>query len=149
MFQITLILDSDDTFLKVIDKNYNYFFANQFNPNSTTEWFSGDLKTLKGSLDDLEFRNMTFDVRTDLRGVKKLLNFNPYSIKLYQFNKPLSGSLVIESLHEASKTNILKQNGLKHTYSLSYEFLTISSFDENFIKLIAENFKELLPPETI
>lgn len=144
MFHVTLILDSDDILLKVIDKNFNDFFVHQFNPNPTIEWFSGDLKIKSESLKNIEFRNMTFDVRTDLDGVKKLLNFNSNGFNLYQFNKPITGSLLLETLKEASRNNILKQNGLQHIYSMSYEFLTISSFDEVFIETIRRIYSDLI-----
>lgn len=147
MFHVTLVLDSNDTFLKVIDQNFNHFFAHKFNPNATIEWFSGDLKTKSGSLKNTDFRNMTFDVRTDFEGVKELLNFSPYGMNLYQFNKPLSGSLVLESLNESSINKVLQQNGLQHTYSLAYEFLSISSFDEAYIESIRKIYHDLILSE--
>lgn len=66
---------------------------------------------------------------------------------MYQFEKPISDSLIIEYLPEKARYSILKQNGLKHFFFIDFEFITISSFDADFIKKIETNpiFKDRIP----
>ena len=110
----------------------------QFNPHEAVTWWQTDLKmshdlTLNGAW----VRNMHFDLKTDFLGLKELIKLNSRQLRIYQFEKEIPETLVIEHLPENAKTSILQNNGLKHIYWINFEFLTISSFDPDFISSVS------------
>ena len=84
---------------------------------------------------------MEMDVQTDLNGLKKILELNTNQLRIYQFEKPVSDTLEIKRLPEKYRNQILKQNGLKHFFFVDFEFITIGSFDSEFIAEIELNPK--------
>ena len=84
---------------------------------------------------------MEMDVQTDLNGLKEILEMNTNHLRIYQFDKPISDTLEIQKLPENNRNLILKQNGLKHFFFVDFEFITISSFESEFINGIKLNPK--------
>ena len=118
----------------------NHIFLHKFIPNETLQWWKTDLKSKNG----IEFRNlsvrlMEMDIQTELIELKQLLELNTNFLNVYQFDKPISDTLQVESLPENSKDKILKKNGLKHWFFIHFEMITISSFDDDFIEKIETN----------
>jgi hypothetical protein len=139
METISVEIDSNEDLWNVIDKKYNDILVHRFMPHEAVDWWQTSLK-IKDELFDLHVRNMEFDIRTDLEGLRKLLDLNTLYMSIYQFEKPVPGSLVLQHLPEQNAEAILKQNGLKHIFFCDHEHLTVSSFDESFIKDIAKKY---------
>ena len=140
MKEITFDINSNQEIWSLIDKDYNHIFIHKFMPNETIEWWKTDIKMKNNeTYEKLEVRNMEFDILTDLNGLKKILDLNTNQLRIYQFDKPVPNTLSIEYLPQNNRERILQQNGLKIFYFCDFEFLTISSFDEKFIKDIEDN----------
>ncbi len=140
MTSITIEINSNDEIWQLFDKGLNTIFVHKFNPHEAIEWWQTNLKTKNG----IEFKNlfvkqMSMDIMTDLDGLKEIVALNTNQLRIYQFEKPVSNSLDIERLPEASRNAILKQNGLHHTFFIDFEFITIASFEPKFINAIALN----------
>lgn len=145
MEEIIVDINSNEEIWTLIDKNYNHIFIHKFTPNEMIEWWKTDIRMKNNEIfEKLEVRNMKFDILTDLNGLKKILDLNTNHLRIYQFEKPISNTLSIEYLTQNNLEQILQQNGLKHFYFCDFEFLTISSSSEKFIKDIEDNelFKE-------
>jgi hypothetical protein len=95
-------------------------------------------------LDNIEVRNMAFDIQTNLEGLKKILEFNTHQLRIYQFEKPVPDTLDLDYLTDQNREKILLQNGLKHIYFCDFEFITIESYDTEFLNSIenSETFKD-------
>ena len=140
MKSITLEIESNSEIVSLFDKSVKYFFVHRFDPHPIMEWYKADVKLGDGfELKNANVRSMEFDLQTDLYGIKKILELNTNQLGIYQFDKVLPDTLVLEHLPEESKDMILKNNGLKHFFWIDFEFITIESFDSDFIKLIEEN----------
>ena len=141
MEKITIEIDSNEEVLKLIDKNINNIFIHKFMPNEVIEWWNTNITTNDGTeFENLNVRQMEMDVQTDLIGLKKILDLNTEQLRIYQFDKPISNTLEIDRLPEKNIYNILKQNGLKHFFFTDFEYLTIGSFDSEFISRIKSIF---------
>ncbi|ESU25053.1 hypothetical protein FEDK69T_02430 [Flavobacterium enshiense DK69] len=136
MKTIRVTIDSNDDILNVVDKNLNYIFIHKFMPNAAVEWWKTDLKMKTGEVFDFQVRNMEFDIQTDLDGLKIIIELNTNQLRIYQFDRPVPSTLSLELLPEKLRESILKQNGLKHIFFCDFEFLSISSFDEDYIDRI-------------
>ena len=142
MNEITFEINSDEEIWEFFDKEINSIFIHKFMPNETIEWWNTDLKTKNGTeFKKLSVRQMEMDIQTDLNGLKKILELGTRQLRIYQFEKPIPGTLEIERLPENNRNQILKQNGLKHFFWVNYEFLTVASFEVEFIKKIKLNLK--------
>ena len=142
MTEITFEINSNEEIWELFDKELNSIFIHKFLPNEVIEWWKTDLKTKKGSkLKNLNVRQMEMDVQTDLNGLKEILEMNTNHLRIYQFDKPISDTLEIQKLPENNRNLILKQNGLKHFFFVDFEFITISSFESEFINGIKLNPK--------
>lgn len=140
MYEITIEIDSNEYIWKFIDKNLSYIFISKFNPNSSISWWKTDLKVSESqTLENISVRNMSLDLQVDLVTLKKIIELNTQSLSVYQFDRPIPSTLLVTELMESSRENILRQNGLQHFFSINYEFLTVKSFNKNFIKNIQEN----------
>lgn len=140
MKSVTFEINSNSEIWELFDKSLNHIFLHKFIPNETLQWWKTDLKSKNG----IEFRNlsvrlMEMDIQTELIELKQLLELNTNFLNVYQFDKPISDTLQVESLPENSKDKILKQNGLKHWFFIHFEMITISSFDDDFIEKIETN----------
>ena len=139
MFSTTLTLTSNNIAFELINKEFNHFFIHQFTPNYYTDFYLSDIKNKYLQLEDTYIRRLHFDISADLNLVQKLLKINVPYLNIYQFNKIIPNSLIIENLNENVRDTILKQNGLQHKYFINNEFLSIYSFDKQFIDAIEEN----------
>ena len=140
MFEITIEINSNDDIWQIIDKEIDSIFIHKFNSNNAIEWWKTDLKPKKGNtIKNLSVRQMFCDIQTDLIGLKQILNLNCNQLRIYQFEKNIPDLLIIENLPEKSQFDILKQNGLRHFFFLDFEFLTIRSFDVDFINSISKD----------
>ncbi len=140
MKEITLEANSNEEIWSLFDHNIDIIFIHGFSLNESSEWYTIDLKTERG----LEFKNQSvrqleMDVQTDLNGLKKILQQNTRQLRIYQFEKPVPSSLILEHLPDKNRNQILKQNGLKHFFFVNFEFVTIESFDPEFIDAIKSN----------
>ena len=142
MKEITIEIESKNELWSIFDKTYDYILVHKFNPHEIIEWWKSDIKVNQDfNLKNVSVRNMKFDLQTDLKGLKQILKFQTRQECIYQFDRPVPDTLCIEMLPDESIDSILKQNGLKHKYMIDYEFVTVYSFDEKFIKSIIENKK--------
>ncbi|WP_143736525.1 hypothetical protein [Moheibacter sediminis] len=145
MKQIVFDINSHEEIWSLIDKKFDHIFIHKFMPNEAIAWWKTDVKMKNGEFyENLNVRNMEFDILTDLNGLEKILVFNSYHLRIYQFDKVVPDKLSLEYLPPNKLEQILLRNGLKHTYFCDFEFLTISSSDEKFIEAIENNtvFKE-------
>lgn len=142
MNELTFEINSNEEIWELFDKDLNIIFIHKFLPNEVIKWWKTDLKTQNGTeFKNLSVRQMEMDVQTDLNGLKKILELNTNQLRIYQFEKPVSDTLEIERLPEKNRNLILKQNGLKHFFFVDFEFITIGSFDSEFITRIELNPK--------
>jgi len=140
MKELTFEINSNVEIWKLFDKSLNSIFIHGFVPNEYVEWWKTDLKINKlKQLKNLSVRLMKMDVKTDLNGLKEILELNTNQLSIYQFEKPISNTLQIERLPEHNRDKILKQNGLKHIFFINFEFITIKSFDSEFLAKIASH----------
>lgn len=140
MHKIVLEIASNEDLWGLLDKKFNSILIHKLVPNETVAWWQTDFKAPNGdNLKNLSVRNMEMDVQTDLKGLKEIINLNTSKLRIYQFAQPISNTLEIDRLPEMHRNLILKQNGLTHFFYLNFEFLTVSSFDPNFIEDIETN----------
>ena len=142
MQELTFEIESNEEIWELFDKDLNSIFIHKFVPNEVIEWWKTDIKTQNGTeFKNISVRQMEMDVQTDLSGLKKILELNTRQLRIYQFEKPISDTLEIERLPEKNRNMILKQNGLKHFFFVDFEFITIGSFESEFINGIELNPK--------
>jgi hypothetical protein len=142
MNELTFEINSNEEIWELLDKKANSVFIHKFVPNEVIKWWKTDLKTENGTeFKNISVRRMEMDVQTDLNGLKKIIELNTRQLRIYQFEKPISDTLEIERLPENNRNQILKQNGLKHFFFINFEFITISSFESEFINRIELNPK--------
>jgi hypothetical protein len=140
MIEITIEIESNEDIWQLLDKRLEIVFIHKFRPNNKIEWWKTNLEIKNGTkFTDLNIRQMEMDIQTDLIGLKNLLEINSHQLRIYQFDKNIPDSLIIENIPEKSRFDILKQNGLRHTFFLDFEFLTIRSFDFEYINAIKTN----------
>ncbi|WP_397364001.1 hypothetical protein [Olleya sp. R77988] len=140
MKQITFEINNNQEIWELIDKEVNTIFIHKFNPNEVVKWWKTDLKNEDGiTLNNLSVRLMEMDVQTDLDGLKKILNLNSNQLDIYQFEKPISDTFEIERLPKNNREAILKNNKMKHFFFVDFEYITIGSFDSEFIVQIESN----------
>jgi len=133
-------INSNEEIWSLIDKNLDNIFIHRFIPKESLGWWKTDLKMPNNVLfENIEVRGMEFDIRTDLNGLKDIIEMNTNQLRIYQFEKPLPDTLVLEYLPEINREKILLQNGLKHFFFCDFEFLTIESVDLKFINQIEKN----------
>ena len=139
MKSLSFEIDSNQDLWDLVDKSYNHVLIQGFMPFERIEWWKTELKMPNGEVyDNMIVRNMNFDIKTDLNGLKRILDLKTDQFSIYQFDRDVSDTLIIESLPQEQAENILYKNGLKHTYLCDFEVLTISTFDDLFIMSITE-----------
>ncbi|WP_291724701.1 hypothetical protein [Bernardetia sp.] len=140
MREITIEIDSNEEIWRYIDEKLNHIYISNFRPKSSFSWWKTDLKISESqTFENISVRNMSLDLQVDLTTLRKLIELNTQSLIIYQFDKPIPDTLLVAELMEQSKENILFQNGLKHSFFINFEFLTVKSFDENFIEDLQKN----------
>ena len=133
-------INSNEEIWSLIDKNLDNIFIHRFMPKESLGWWKTDLKMPNNILfENIEVRSMEFDIRTDLNGLREIIEMNTNQLRIYQFEKPLSDTLILDYLPEKNRENILLQNGLKHFFFCDFEFLIIESSDSEFINQIENN----------
>ena len=134
---LTFEINSNGEIWELFDKKLNSIFIHKFVPNEIIEWWKTDLITQSGTeFKNLSVRQMEMDIQTDLNGLKKILELNTNQLRIYQFEKPISDTLEIGSLPEKNRNQILK-----HFFFVDFEFITIGSFESEFISGIESNPK--------
>lgn len=142
MKEISFEVESNEELFELLDKTVDNIFIHKFNPNPVSEWWQTEIRAKNGlKLNNILVRNMIFDLKTDLKGIEEILKLNINQLRIYQFEKSIPDTLIIENLPEKSREQILKNNGLKHFFWIDYEFVTICSFSEEFIIAIESNPK--------
>lgn len=140
MTELTFEIKNNKEIWELIDKNLNSVFIHKFMPNHAIEWWQTDIKTKYGvGFQNISVRKMEMDVQTDLIGLKKIIELNTHHLHIYQFANNIPDSLDFDRLSTINRNSILKNNGLKHWLLINYEFITIGSFDPDFITAIATN----------
>lgn len=125
----TINLENGQNVLDLISKDFDYFLIRNFNPNEALEWWITDLKSSKGLvLKNIKVREMEFDIQTNLKGLKKIIDFNTTSLVIYQFDKPISDTFFPKDKDDEDFEKILAYNGLKFKYVINYEFITITKY---------------------
>ena len=142
MKELTFEIETNQEIWELIDKRFSHVFIHRFNPHEVLQWWKTDLKISNGvELKGIAVRDMNCDLQTDLNGLKQIFDLNTRQLRVYQFEKPVPGTLVLEHLPEKSREQILRQNGMKHFFWIDFEFISISSFDLEYLKSIEENPK--------
>ena len=136
MKHLTLQIDSNEELQDIIGRTSGYFLVHQFMPQQALHWENADIKINGLTLHNAAVRSLQFDLKTDLAGVLEIIKLNTLNLSIYQFDKPVPDTLVIEYLPEQAREAILKQNGLQHIFYCDFEFLKINSFDEAFLNTI-------------
>ncbi len=142
MEELTFEINSEEEIWELLDKKFDFFYVHRFLPNNVVEWWETSLKTQNGiELNNLSVRLMEMDIQTDLSGIKKIIEIYTHNLSIYQFDKPIADTLQIERLPEYNRNKILKQNGLRHYFLINFEFITIGSFDAQFIAAIKSDYR--------
>ena len=139
MFSTTLALDNNEAVFKLINKNFNYFLVHQFQPTYASDWIQSTIKNEFVSLENITVRNMGFDILCDLKKIKEISLLNTKYLNIYQFKKPVPDSLQIDNLKTEIVDYVLQQNGLQHKYFINNEYLTVYSFNKEFIQIIEDD----------
>ncbi|MDP2385247.1 MAG: hypothetical protein Q8M29_02640 [Bacteroidota bacterium] len=144
MGTITFKIGSNEEIWELIDKSINHVFIHKFDPHEVISWWDCSLKNDHGlSLENTSVRNMSFDLQTNLEGLKKILALNTRYLNIYQFKTPVPDTLTIEHLPENSKDKILAQNGLEHVIFIEFEFATIKSSNSEYLKATKEKINPI------
>jgi len=140
MFRISVEISTNEEIWELFDKSLDHIFIHKFNPNEAIEWWRTSVKMKNGHLlDNVLARQLQFDLQTDLKGLRQIMDLVTYQLSIYQFDKPVPHTLIMDYLPEQKREAILKQNGLKHSFFIDFEFLTVESFDVDFIRSIEAN----------
>lgn len=138
MNRISLEIISSQDFLNLFDKRFDHILIHKFTPNQVLEWWETDLRLNKEKrLDKIKVRRMEIDVQTNLQGLREIYSLQSvYQLRIYQFDRRIPNTLLLENFSGKNWEQILKQNGLQHCFLLNCEFATVQSFDLEFIKSI-------------
>lgn len=135
MQSVIFTIDSNKDILEFIDKSVKHIFIPDYRAQNTLKWWESTVKVSFGAvLENISVRQMQFDIQTDLDGLKQILNFENNFLDIYQFSKAVPDSLVIDSLPENNRDNILRQNGLEYIIGIEHEFVCIQSIHPQFIQ---------------
>jgi hypothetical protein len=140
MESIRFRLDTNLEIWEFIDKTIDHILIHNFQAYNILEWWESTIKlSPTTTLENIKVRNMQFDIQTNISGLRQILEHESNFLDIYQFNKPVSDTLVIGTLPSNNAETILMQNGLQHIISVNFESITVSSVRPDFIKSIAEN----------
>jgi len=140
MESIRFTLDSNLEIWEFIDKKVDHLLIHDFHAHNILEWWKSTVAlSPEKTVENIKVRNMRFDIQTNISGLRQILEHGSNFIDIYQFDKPISDTLVIESLPSNNAETILKQNGLQHIISVDFESITVRSVNPNFIKSIIEH----------
>ncbi|MDF3025813.1 MAG: hypothetical protein K0S23_120 [Fluviicola sp.] len=140
METIRFTIDTNLEIWEFIDKTVDHILIRSFQAHNILEWWESTVKlSPTNTLKNVKVRNMQFDIQTNISGLRQILEQESNSLDIYQFNKAISDTLVIEALPDNDAERILIQNGLQHIISVNFESITVLSIRPDFIKGIAEN----------
>ncbi len=140
MESIRFTLDTNLEIWEFIDKTTDHVLIHNFHAHNILEWRESTIKlSPTATLENVKVRNMQFDIQTNIYGLRQILEQGSNFLDIYQFNKPIADTLVIDTLPSNNAETILIQNGLQHIISVDFESITVSSLSSDFIKSIAEN----------
>lgn len=140
MESVRFSLESNLEIWNFIDKTSNHLLISNFRPQNILEFTDATIKLSPSrTLENIEVRNMQFDLRINVSELKQILEFETNFINIYQFNKPIANTLVIADLPNNNRETILMENGLQHIIEVQFESITVSSFHASFIKTIITN----------
>ena len=142
MESIRFTVDTNIEIWEFIDKTTEHILVHNFQAHNILEWWESTIKlSPTKTLENIKVRNMQFDIQTNISGLKQILEHESNFLDIYQFNKPISDTLVIDALPNNNAETILMQNGLQYIISVDFESITVSSVRPDFIKSISENPK--------
>jgi len=113
----------DATILQyVLNINIPYIFVSSHWPNRYLEWWNASIPLSVGGKNyPVSVRNLGFDIQMKTKEFLEVLpEFKSSTISILQLNKPLPGSLVLNSENK-SMNHILIQNGLFLKFYLPHE----------------------------
>ncbi len=140
METIRFTLDKNLEIWEFIDKTSDHVLIHNFQAHNILEWWESTIKLSPiTTLENIKVRNMQFDIKTNISGLRQILQHESNFLDIYQFNKPIPDTLVIGHLPSNYAEKILLQNGLQHIISVDFESITVSSVSPDFIKSVAEN----------
>ena len=134
---------TDDHILDMIDSSIPFILVPGFRPNSARDWWQTDiyLDSVE-KLEKIEIRDLTVDLLTDKKTIEKLLKTGKFNqLAVWQFNKRVPSTLKVNELPAETADNILIQNGLVNRIWINYEFVELSSVDEEYLERIRERYK--------
>ena len=126
-------LDRSHIWEELIDKQYNYNLVHRFNPDYAVEWWNGSMQLQNIELANVQVRQMQVDLQVDLSVLKQLIFLNTHYLFIYQFSKPVPGSLLLENIPVSARDNILRQNEMRLSIEIQMDIVTVSSFDTEYI----------------
>lgn len=140
METIRFTLESNSEIWSIIDQTADHVLVHNFQPNAVSEWWTSSIQ-LKSNfiLENVSIRNLQFDLQTTISGLRQILEQETDFLDIYQFDRPVSDTMVIGKLPEATAERILIQNGLQHIIKIYFESITLSSVNPEYIRSIVEN----------
>ena len=133
-------IDNDEIFENIVDKCCSNILLHNFNPHESIKWLSTSININKDILlENVLVRNMCFDLQIDIYALKKILSIDRLYLNIYQFNRPIPNTLLIDHLPENNREKILRQNGLEHIIWIELEDTIVMSYNADFLKKIREN----------
>ena len=138
-------LDDKDIF-GIVDPAIPYILIPNFRPHSTREWRTTDIQLdSKEKLENVDVRDLTVDLMTDKKTIEKIFKRGQFNqLALFQFKKRLPNTLKIDELPPETTESVLIQNGLVNRIWINYEFVELSSTDNNYLETIKEKYKSKL-----
>lgn len=136
----------DEQLLDIIDPAVPFLLLPNFRPHSAREWWTTDMHlNSTEKLENIEVRDLTADIMTDKKTVERILrNGRITQFSIWQFNKRIPPTLKVDELAKDTADAILIQNGFVSRIWINYEFVELSSVDENYIERMKEKLKAKL-----
>lgn len=131
-------IESNNELLELFDKSLEYVYISRFNPHEIIEWWETSLQ-IESKVLDLRVRNMEFDIQLKLDEIEQILDIKTNQLDIFQLDKPLPDSLVLEKLPKETQFKILIENGMKHWFCIEFEHVSVISIDESFIDKVRES----------
>jgi hypothetical protein len=133
----------DKDILDIIDPGIPFIFIPNFRPHPHREWWTTDIKMdPKDKLENVEVRDFTVDLMTDKKTIEKVFQRGQFNqLTLFQFTKRVPQTLKVDELPPATMESILIQNGLVNRIWINYEFVELSSINNNYLEVIKEKYK--------
>lgn len=133
----------DKDILDIVDPAIPYILIPNFRPHSNREWRTTDIQLdSKEKLENVDIRDLTVDLMTNKNTIEKIFKRGQFNqLTLLQFNKRVPQTLKIDELPSGTVDSILIQNGLVNRIWINFEFVELSSTDNNYLETIKEKYK--------